>query len=144
MLVDSTGTRPFYDFIDEADDDQPSSGDSDTDSYYNSWQEAEQATRTKIRSVESRKERTFSTPYGNRVVDAYNPDTGVIAESQYGHQGLTAFIQTEIERDSWLLKNEMVSSVEWHFYYSIRSNSCGPSKPLYRALEEAGFIIIIN
>jgi len=51
---------------------------------------------------------------------------------------------TEIQRDAWLLQNEIVSGVEWHFYYSRVSETFGPSSPLYNALTEAGIVVIFH
>lgn len=58
--------------------------------------------------------------------------------------GLSQFIHSEIARDSLLLKNNRVSQVEWHFYYSVISDTFGPSGPLRQALEDAGFKIVLH
>jgi hypothetical protein len=60
------------------------------------------------------------------------------------HQGLSAFIKTEIARDSWLLQNGIVKMVEWHFYFSEASQSIGPSMPLLDALHKAGIKVVIH
>lgn len=41
-----------------------------------------------------------------------------------------------------VLNNTSVKSIAWHFYWSQASNSGGPSRPLRRALEEAGIKIV--
>ena len=91
-------------------------------------------------------ERTFTNILGNqtRIVDSYNISKQVIGEAKYGYQGLSKFIQSEIVRDSYLLNNNIVKAVEWHFYYSGVSNTFGPSGPLYEALENAGFKIVLH
>ena len=111
---------------------------------YNSWQSAENSLRETIGSVLPKVERTFSTPFNDRIVDAFNNVSKTIAEAKYGYQGLSAFIATEVQRDAWLLQNRVVNRVEWHFYFSQISNSIGPSNPLHNALEDAGIIIIFH
>lgn len=111
---------------------------------YESWQAAEQTLRNAINSGSSILERSFNTPFGKRIVDAYNTSKGLIAEAKYGYQGLSNFIRTEIARDSWLLAQEVVNRVEWHFYYSEISQSIGPSFPLLKALQEAGIHVVIH
>lgn len=75
-----------------------------------------------------------------RIVDSYSKN--VIREAKYGYQSLSKFIQNEINKDVWILNNTFVKSIEWHFYWSQVSNSGGPSRPLRRALEEAGIKIV--
>ena len=111
---------------------------------YNSWQSAEESLRTSIESVLPKAERTFSTPIGTRICDAYSPVFNTIGESKYGYQSLTSFISSEIQKDSWLLHNGGISCVEWHFYYSPISNTIGPSVQLYNELVNAGFTIVFH
>ena len=111
---------------------------------YQSWQSAEQGLRETINSVADYGSRVLSTPAGERVVDAYNTTTKVIAEAKYGYQALTSFIQTEIERDAWLLQNGVVSEVQWHFYFSQISETIGGSYPLIRALLESGIQVFYH
>ena len=111
---------------------------------YASWQAAEQALRNAMNSVASQSGRTFSTPWGNRIVDAFNSAKRVIAEAKYGYQGLSQFIQTEIARDAWLLETKQVKAVEWHFYVSQITGKGGPSGPLLQALLEAGIKVIFH
>lgn len=75
-----------------------------------------------------------------RIVDSYSKN--VIREAKYGYQSLSKFIQNEINKDVWILNNTSVKSIECHFYWSQASNSGGPSRPLIRALEEAGIKIV--
>ena len=109
---------------------------------YNSWRDAENALRKMINSVEQQRERTFNTPYGRRIVDAYNPQVKLIAEAKYGYASLSSQIQKEIAKDKWLLDNEIVNKVEWHFFISKVTGKGGLSKSLRKALEEAGIKIV--
>jgi RHS repeat-associated protein len=111
---------------------------------YANWQSAEQALRNSMHSVSSSIQRTFSTPWGNRIVDAFNSSRRIIAEAKYGYQGLSQFIQTEIARDSWLLQQGKVNVVEWHFYISQVTGKGGPTGPLLKALLDAGIKVIFH
>ena len=81
---------------------------------------------------------------GNRVVDAYNASTGVIAEAKYGYQTYSSFIQSEIARDAYLLQSGAVTEVQWHFYYSQVSQTIGGSYNLIRALLDAGIQVFYH
>ena len=105
---------------------------------YKNWQSAEQGLREAIHSVADYGSRVFSTPMGNRVVDAYNTASNIIAESKYGYQAYSSFIKAEVARDAWLLQSGAVNEVQWHFYYSEASQTIGGSYPLIRALLDAG------
>ena len=73
---------------------------------YSNWQQAEQALRNAYNGVV----KSFSTPFGKRVVDAFSRN--VIREAKYGYQGLSQFIQQEINKDVWILNNTSVKSIE--------------------------------
>jgi len=109
---------------------------------YPSWQSAEQALRKSMNSVIEQKARTFKTPYGKRIADAFNSRLEKIGESKYGYQGLSSSIRNQIKKDAYLLRKQTVKSVEWHFYWSQVSNSGGLSLPLRQALIQAGIKII--
>ena len=111
---------------------------------YKNWQSAEQGLRNTINSVVDYSSRVLSTPFGNRVVDAYNTSNNIIAEAKYGYQALSSFIQTEIARDAWLLQSGAVNEVQWHFYFSEASQSIGGSYPLIRALLDAGIQVFYH
>ena len=111
---------------------------------YETWQQAEQAVRDMINSVSTYAERVFSTPFGKRIVDAYNPLNEVIAEAKYGYVSLTQFIEQQISKDAFLLQNNVVSSVEWHFFKSQVTGLGGPSDPLLKRLLEEGFKVIFH
>ena len=111
---------------------------------YNNWQSAEAGLRNTINSVVDYGSRILDTPLGNRVVDAYNTATGVIAEAKYGYQAFSSFIQSEVARDAWLLQSGAVNEVQWHFYYSQVSQTIGGSYNLIRALLDAGIHVIFH
>ena len=110
---------------------------------YSSWQAAEQALRSSMNSVQAVAKRTFNTPMGNRIADAFNKGLRKLGESKYGYQSLTSFIRQQINKDAWLLQNDRrVTTIEWHFYHSKVSNSHGMSTALRKALHEAGIKIV--
>ena len=109
-----------------------------------SWKQAEEYLRNTIGSVSEYAARVFSTPFGNRVVDAYNKTTNVIAEAKYGYACLTDFIQSQIDKDAYLLNSGIVDAVEWHFFVSQTTGIGGPSAPLLEELIKQGFIVIFH
>ena len=111
---------------------------------YENWQGAEAGLKNAIGSVADYGSRILSTPYGNRVVDAFNTKTNVIAEAKYGYQSLSTFIQSEIAKDAWLLQNGVVEEVQWHFYLSQASGSIGGSVPLIKALIDVGIQVFYH
>ncbi len=107
---------------------------------YATWQQAEQGLRNAMGSVQAAAQRTFSTPFGSRIADAFNVGKRLLGESKYGYQSLSQFMKNEIAKDSYLMQQGY--KVEWHFYWSQVSNSGGPSGPLRQALQAAGIKII--
>ena len=105
---------------------------------YSSWQKAEQALRSAYNGIS----KAFDTPFGRRIVDSYSKN--IIREAKYGYQGLSQFIQQEINKDVWILNNTNVKSIEWHFYWSQVSNSGGPSGPLLKELARCGIKVIFH
>jgi RHS repeat-associated protein len=105
---------------------------------YGSWQQAEQQLRNAYGGIS----KTFSTPMGKRIVDCFSKQ--VIRESKYGYQGLSQSIQTQINKDVWLLKNTDIKSIEWHFYWSKVSGTGGPSGPLLKELYRQGIKVIFH
>ena len=101
-------------------------------------QSAEKALRTAYNGTKA----TFNTPWGKRVIDSYSKN--VIREAKYGYQGLSEFIQQEINKDVWILNNTSVKRIEWHFYWSSVSNSGGPSGPLLKELARCGIKVIFH
>ena len=107
---------------------------------YLNWQSAEAGLREMIGSVADYGSRVF----GDRVVDAYNATTRVIAEAKYGYQAYSSFIQSEVARDAYLLQSGAVTEVQWHFYYSQASQTIGGSYNLIRALLDAGIQVFYH
>lgn len=105
---------------------------------YSNWQQAEQALRKAYNGIMQ----TFNTPFGKRIVDSFSRN--VIREAKCGYQGLSQFIQQEINKDVWILNNTSVKSIEWHFYWSQVSNSGGPSGPLLKELLRHGIKVIFH
>ena len=111
---------------------------------YASWQQAEASLRQTMNCFLDQAERTLWTPYGDRIVDAWNTCERVIGEAKYGYTCLTRFIELQIEKDVWLLENGVVQAVEWHFYASQVTGQGGASQPLIDALLEAGFTVFFH
>ena len=111
---------------------------------YSNWQQAEQALRDAIGSVTSYADRVFKTPFGNRVADAYNSTSRVIAEAKYGYVNLTDFVQKQIAKDAYLLQNGSVDFVEWHFYLSQETGQGGASAQLLEELLNHGFRVFFH
>ena len=105
---------------------------------YSSWQAAEQGLRNAYRGIK----RSLETPMGRRIVDSFSKR--VIREAKYGYQGLSQFIQREIDKDVWLLNNTDIKRVEWHFYWSQVSNTGGLSAPLRNELLRHGIKIVFH
>lgn len=105
---------------------------------YSNWQKAEQALRYAFSGVS----KVFNTPFGQRIVDCFSKN--VAREAKYGYQGLSQFIQQEINKDAWLLNNGYIKSVEWHFYVSRVTGKGGPSGPLLKELLAKGFKVIYH
>jgi filamentous hemagglutinin len=57
---------------------------------------------------------------------------------------LTSTIQTRISKDAELLNLEQVDSVTWHFFNSPVTGQGGPSAPLLKALQDAGFGVVTH
>lgn len=84
------------------------------------------------------------TPYGTRIVDAFNTAERIIGEAKYGAQSLTEFVSKEIAKDAWLFQNNVVNGVEWHFYESAVSGTLGGTAPLFQALHDAGIKTVVH
>ncbi len=84
----------------------------------------------------------FSTSLGGRYVDQLVDD--VANESKVGYTSLTQSVQTQIAKDTELLQTGNVQGVTWNFFTSPVTGRGGPSGPLYNALQNAGFGVVIN
>jgi hypothetical protein len=68
---------------------------------------------------------------------------GVANESKVGYTTLTRFVQSQINKDAWLVANNpRVDSAAWHFFESPVTGLVGPSGPLREALTNAGIKIV--
>ena len=106
-------------------------------------QVAEQAVRNTYNATKY----TFSNllpGMSNRIVDGYNATKGIIYEVKYGYTSLSKFVQSEIERDLYLIQSGQVKSAEWHFFVSMATGKGGPSGPLLKALSEAGIKVYFH
>jgi filamentous hemagglutinin len=84
----------------------------------------------------------FSTSLGGRYVDQFVDD--VANESKVGYTSLTQSVQLQIAKDTELLQTGNVQGVTWNFFTSPVTGRGGPSGPLYNALQNAGFGVVIN
>ena len=76
------------------------------------------------------------------MLDCFSNKTA--REVKYGYQGLSQFIQQEINKDYYLLRNGFVNKVEWHFFRSQITSKGGPSAPLLNELLKKGFKVIYH
>ena len=110
---------------------------------YATWQQAEQSIRDTYNAVKY----TFTDlaqGMSNRIVDGYNEAKGTIYEVKYGAVSLSKFIQSEIERDIYLMQTGRIKFVEWHFFISNITGKGGPSGPLLEALLNAGIKVVYH
>jgi hypothetical protein len=84
----------------------------------------------------------MKTDLGWRIVDRLVD--AVAHESKVGYTSLTKFVSTQIAKDSWLLTNDKVNQVVWHFFQSPVTGRIGPSDPLLQKLLSVGFQVFIN
>lgn len=85
-----------------------------------------------------------SDTHGQRIVDAFNKSSRLIAESKYGYYTLTNFVQKEILKDAYLLNSGTVIFVEWHFYISQQTGLGGASLALIAELIKYGFKVVFH
>ena len=108
-----------------------------------SWQGAEAYIRDAYHAVKYTFE-SMASGMSNRIVDGYDASSGIIYEVKYGYASFSQFVQTEVQRDAYLLQTGQVSSVEWHFFVSQITGKGGASGPLIEALKEAGIKIVYH
>jgi RHS repeat-associated protein len=87
------------------------------------------------------REVTFMAPSGPRVIDVYDPTTGMAIESKVGRTDLGRNARRELSRDQELLQSGQVRSIEWQFHRSTITGKVGPTAPLARALLNAGITV---
>jgi hypothetical protein len=84
----------------------------------------------------------FPTSQGGRYIDQLVGD--IANESKVGYQSLTPSISLQISKDAELLNTRVVQGVDWHFFQSPVTGLGGPSQPLFNALQQNGFNVIIH
>lgn len=84
----------------------------------------------------------FNTSQGGRYIDQLA--NGIANESKVGYQSLTPSISLQISKDAELLNAGRVNGVDWHFFQSPVTGVGGPSQPLFNALQQNGFNVIIR
>ena len=65
-------------------------------------------------------------------------------ESKVGYTSLTKFVSKQIQKDALLLKEGTIKGSQWHFFRSPVTAKIGPTRPLQKALEDAGIRIVIH
>jgi hypothetical protein len=79
--------------------------------------------------------KVFSTPFGNRRLDNFHPNTKHAVESKYLRVSASKLIRVQIAKDEYLLQNGMVSEVIWVLFY-------GGSKTLLELLKSKNIQIV--
>lgn len=77
----------------------------------------------------------FETPYGQRRLDNYLPETRQAVESKYLRVVASTRIRKQIDKDRHLLNTGVLSEVVWVLYY-------GGSKKVMQYLEDSGIQVI--
>jgi hypothetical protein len=77
----------------------------------------------------------FETPYGQRRLDNYLPETRQAVESKYLRVVASTRVRKQIDKDRHLLKTGILSKVIWILYY-------GGSKKAVQYLKESGIHVI--
>ncbi|HET8891811.1 MAG TPA: PKD domain-containing protein [Candidatus Angelobacter sp.] len=118
----------------------------ETDSAFESsfnWREAEQETAERIGG---NPQEYFETSRGARIVDAYNPETEVAAESKSGFVRYSDRIITQIEKDGELLNDPdiPIKEYEWHFFRSPYTGRVGADPRVFELLEKYGIKWVIT
>jgi len=79
---------------------------------------------------------SLKTTLGLRRVDQLVD--GIAYEAKTGYTSLSASIKTQVAKDAELLQTGQVEKVIWRFYQSPTTGKAGASKPLQKALKNAG------
>lgn len=77
----------------------------------------------------------FETPYGQRRLDNYLPETRQAVESKYLRVVASKRIRKQIDKDRHLLNTGVLSEVVWVLYY-------GGSKKVMQYLKGSGIRVI--
>jgi RHS repeat-associated protein len=88
------------------------------------------------------KKKTFSTPWGARIIDSYNSATRSAIEVKTGRQSNQAPIRCQITKDDYLVTTQQISDLLWEFL----PNEAGitqPSVPLVGNLVSHGITVEI-
>ena len=82
------------------------------------------------------------TSTGSRYID--NLVDGLAMESKVGRTSLSPRVQSQIAKDFELMNTpgSGVTEVQWHFFPS--KTGLGPTRPLQKALQDAGIGIVIH
>ncbi|MGB8454362.1 MAG: hypothetical protein WCD89_18780 [Anaerocolumna sp.] len=79
---------------------------------------------------------------GGRYVDQYAD--GIAHEAKVGYTCLSSRVKIQILKDAWLLENNRVDEVIWHFFKSDITGKVGASPSLLEFLETNGIEYIIH
>jgi len=81
--------------------------------------------------------KTFQTPFGNRRIDVYIDNKKVCIEVKMGYLYNGKKIRNQIEKDSYLLKNKIVSKIVWILYQN-------GSKQVKKNIKKNNFDLIVG
>lgn len=104
------------------------------------WQEAQTDT---LEEIGGQGQQPFNTSQGTRILDAYNPDTGVASEVKSGFVQYSERISTQIAKDAELLENggaqgRTITQYVWRFYRSPYTGRIGADPRVLQELVQAG------
>jgi hypothetical protein len=78
----------------------------------------------------------FKTPFGTRLPDRILD--GISYEAKAGlNVGLTPAIEKQIAKDAWLVQNDILGAVEWHFWRGVKPE-------MLDALRVAGIRVVVH
>lgn len=84
----------------------------------------------------------FKTIYGVRIVDVWNEEYQIAAESKVGRVSNSLFTRFQAAKDKILLDKGIFKEVQWHFRVSPRTGKIGPTRALEENLLKKGIKII--
>jgi hypothetical protein len=73
-------------------------------------------------------------------------ENGIAHESKVGYTPFSDFVQKQIAKDAWLLKNNRteVQGIVWHFFRSAETGKIGADPEVLKALERNGIKYVIH